>query len=255
MQLINRWVPAIRAALIHFVICMVIALLAAVLVFGLWYPYPYSAMSGGRELFLLVMAVDVICGPLLTLVLYDPSKQRRELVIDIGLIVLIQLSALCYGLWTVWHARPLYLVNEVDRFKVIAAPDIYLEDMMQLPENLRVNFASGPLVVGIRAPINEEERKKVMFDAIKGGRDYAERPEFYVPYVGDTALKSLVKSKPISVFLARYPKQTQNVQNIATGAKLDLAELHYVPVIARQDWIALIGPQGQLAGFVKGDGF
>ena len=66
---------------------------------------------------------EIVCGHLLKLVLFAPSKPRVELVRDLILVVLIQFAALGSGLWSVWQARPLFLVAEVDRFKVIGLPD------------------------------------------------------------------------------------------------------------------------------------
>ena len=117
-----RMQRALRAAALHLGGSLLVAALAGALVFGLWYPYPYRELAGGRELFLLIVVVDVVCGPLLTLVLYNPAKPRAELWRDLGLVVLIQLAALGYGLHVVWQARPVYMVQEVDRLKVIELP-------------------------------------------------------------------------------------------------------------------------------------
>ena len=184
----HRIRSAIRAAALHFVGSAVVALLAAALVFGLWFPYPYRELAGGRELFLLIVVVDVVCGPLLTMVLYNPAKPRAELWRDLGLVVIIQLAALGYGLHVVWQARPVYLVQEVDRFKVITAPELPAESVASLPAALQPRWYVGPLTVAIREPKDEEERKQVLFESVQGGRDYAERPEFYLPYeAGDDA--------------------------------------------------------------------
>lgn len=89
-----------------------------------------------------------MCGPLLTFVLFSPKKSRKELRVDLTLVAAIQIAALGYGMWTVWQARPLYLVHEVDRFKAISAPDA--KALKALPANLRPQFGAGPQVVGIR---------------------------------------------------------------------------------------------------------
>ena len=68
-----RFQAALKAALVHLSGSLLVAVMAASLVFGLWYPYPYRELSGGRDLFFLVVAVDVVCGPLLTLVLFNPA--------------------------------------------------------------------------------------------------------------------------------------------------------------------------------------
>ena len=250
-----RFHAAARAALIHLFCSLGVALLAAALVFGLWYPYPYRELSGGRELFLLVVGVDVVCGPLLTLVLFNPAKPRAELWRDLGLVALIQLGALGYGLHTVWQARPLFLVLETDRFKVEAAPDLDSAAVAALPAALQPRWTSGPMTVAIREPKDAQERKTVLFESVQGGRDYAERPEFYLPYEGAAALKSLQRAKPLAVFLQKQPTQESAAKTLAAEKGADLAQWLYLPVVGRQDWVAVLDKQGQIQGFLKGDGF
>ena len=89
----QHWKGRLRASGIHLGISLCIALLAALLVFGLWYPYPYREISGGRALFLLMTAVDVVMGPLITLVVFNQAKRRKELVLDFTVVAVLQLAA------------------------------------------------------------------------------------------------------------------------------------------------------------------
>ena len=246
---------AARATLWHFGGSLLVAVLAGLLVFGLWFPHPYRELAGGRELFLLVVVVDVVCGPLLTLVLYNPAKPRAELWRDLGLVVLIQLAALGYGLHVVWQARPVYLVQEVDRFKVITAPELVDESVASLPAALQPRWRGGPITVAIREPKDAEERRKVLFESAQGGRDYAERAEFYLPYEGAAALKALQRAKPLAAFLDKQPSQRSAAADLAASKGLDMAQLVYLPVVGRQDWVAVLDAQAQIQGFLKGDGF
>lgn len=255
MKIPPRISAAIKAASIHLLCSLLFAGLAAGLVFGLWYPFPYRELSGGRELFLLIVAVDVVCGPLLTLVLFNPAKPRAELWRDLGLIALIQLGALGYGLWTVWQARPLFLVQEVDRFKVVAAPDLRGGSIAGLPAPLQPGWLSGPVTVAIREPKDATERQTIMLESIVGGRDYAERPEFYLPYEGAAALKALTRAKPLAVFLQKQPSQETAARALATQHGADMAQWLYLPVMGRQDWVAVLDNQGWILGFLPGDGF
>lgn len=250
-----RYRVAAQAAGSHSLCSVLVAALAAWVVFGVWYVYPYLELSGGRELFLLVVSVDVVCGPLLTFVLFNPRKPRKELWLDLGLVALIQLAALGYGMWTVWQARPLYLALEVDRYKVISAPDVKTEELEALPANLKPQFWAGPKTVSIRPPKNAEEHNKVLFEAAAGGRDYGARPEFYIPYDGAAALKSLVHAQPLAVFLQKQPDQQDAARKLALEKGADMAQWLYLPVIARQDWVAVLDQQGQIQGFLRGDGF
>ena len=250
-----RFRAAFYAASTHMLGSMVVALLAGMLVFGLWYPYPYRELAGGREIFLLIVVVDVICGPLLTLVFYNPAKPRAELWRDLGLVVLIQLAALGYGLHVVWQARPAYLVQEVDRFKVVTLPELDAAEVAILSPALQLRSMTGPITVAIREPKDAQEQKKVLFESVQGGRDYAERAEFYLPYEGEAALKSLRRAKPLSVFLQKQPTQEAAARALLAEKRLDMAQLYYLPVVGRQDWVAVLDAQGQIQGFLKGDGF
>ena len=259
MTTIARPVAALRASLFHLGISCLVAAGAAALVFGLWFPFPYRYLSGGRELFLLIVAVDVVSGPLLTAVLFSPTKPRKELWLDLSIVVLLQLGTLGYGLYTVQAARPLYLVLELDRFKVISANvlqnDASIQELRLLPPELKPSYVSGPRTIAIREPVDESERKKVLFESVEGGRDYAERPNFYIPYDSVSSLGSLRRAKSLSVFLEKQPTQQSSAIDLATTKGVDIQTLMYLPVVSRQDWIAVLNRQGQIQGFLKGDGF
>lgn len=255
MNIASRLRDAAVAASIHLICSLVVAALAGALVFGVWYPYPYREMSGGRELFFLIVGVDVVCGPLLTMVLFNRGKPRSELWRDLGLVGLIQLVALGYGLVTVSQARPLFLAHERDRFKVVMAADLDLNAVAALPSGLKPGFSSGPITVALRQPANSTERNNVMLESVQGGRDYAERPEFYLPYDSANALKSLKLAKPLPAFLGKYPDQVAVANKLANEKKADITQWMYLPIVARQDWVAILDKQGQIQGFLKGDGF
>lgn len=251
----SRIKVAAKAAAAHFVLTLLVGVSAAVLVFGLWFPGAYRDMAGGTELFLLIVVVDVICGPLLTLVLFDPQKSKRELFFDLGLVGFVQLAALTYGLWTLWDVRPLYLPHEYDRFKVVSLIDLRGADTSILPQQLQPSFFKGPQVVGLRPPKDVDEKNKVMFSAISGGADYGERPDFYLPFDSAGASKTLTRSKAVKDFVLRYPAQKAELEAISVSLKQPLDQMRYLPIRARKDWIAVLTPTGQIAGFVPGDGF
>ena len=246
---------ALSAALIHLLISLFVGGLVALLIFLVWYPYPYQNLSGAGKLLFLVIAIDIVCGPLLTLIIFNPAKPKKELWRDMTLVVIIQLAALGYGLWTVWQARPLYLVHEIDRFKVISLPAIDESAFAVLPDELKPKLWAGPLVVGIRAPKNSQEREIVMFESTQGGRDYGERPEFYIPYTPEVAVKAFISAKPLAAFLQKHPTQQAAANKIGMDKGFNILEARYVPVIARQDWVAVVDKQGTIQGFLKGDGF
>jgi hypothetical protein len=249
-----RFKSAAKAMGWHFVGSLLVAFIVAAMVFGVWFPYPYRQLAGGTELFFIVMGVDIVCGPLLTLVLFNPAKPKRELLLDLSLVVVLQLAALAYGIWTVHQARPLYLVHEVDRFKVIALADVDTAELPKLPEALQPQLFKGPQTVGLREA-SKEEREKVMFESVQGGRDYGERPGFYVAYDAAQAAKAYAKAKPLENFAKKHPSKLADIDKLQTQAGADAKLLRYLPIIARQDWVAVLNPQGAIVGYVQGDGF
>ncbi len=249
---------AVKAMGLHFGASVLVSLAVATLVFVIWFPYPYRQLAGGTELFFLVMGVDLICGPLLTLVLFNPSKPKRELFLDLSIVVLLQLAALSYGVWTVWQARPLFLVHEVDRFKVIARADVDAVELDKLAGSLKLHLFKGPQPASLR-DMNAKERETVMFESVQGGRDYGERPEFYVPYDEASAAKAYAKAKLLTKFIDSMPGQKQTRQAEANKIALESGtaqdQLRYLPIIARQDWVAVLDAKGAIVGYIKGDGF
>ena len=107
------------------------------LVFGVWYPYPYAELTGGLALYKLVISVDIVCSPLLTLILASPNKKLKERIIDFSLIGMIQLAALIYGLYSVSLARPVVAAFETDRINVVIAAEIDVNDLSLTPKDLQ----------------------------------------------------------------------------------------------------------------------
>jgi hypothetical protein len=144
---------------------------------------------------------------------------------------------------------------EVDRFRVISVPDLQGASLAELPTALQPGWTSKPITMAIREPKDSDEQQKILFESLQGGRDYAERPEFYLPYESEAALKSLKRAKPLAIFLQKQPDQQDAARKLALEKGADIAEWFYLPVIARQDWVAVLDRQGLIQGFLRGDGF
>ena len=130
------WRIRVRAALIHLAGSILVAALAATLVFTLWYPWPYRIVSGGSELFALLVSVDVVLGPLITLAIFDRRKPWVSLRRDLCVVVLLQVIALGYGLHTTFIARPVVLALEGDRFRAVQSLAVVAEELPSAPEPL-----------------------------------------------------------------------------------------------------------------------
>jgi chemotaxis receptor (MCP) glutamine deamidase CheD len=94
-----------------------------------------------------------------------------------------------------------------------------------------------------------------MFESVQGGRDYGERPSFYVAYDAAQAAKTYAKTKLLENFIKKYPSKQAELDKLqaqlASGAKL----FRYLPITARQDWVAVLNSRGEIVGYIQGDGF
>ena len=229
----------LRASAIHLAISLSVATLAALVVFGWWYPYPYRELSGGRELFALVVAVDVVLGPLITLVIFNPAKTRRHLVMDFTVIGLLQVAALAYGLWTVFVARPVHLVFEYHRMAVVHAIDVDSDLLAKAPPSLQTLPVTGPTVIALRPFKNPAEQFDATTAALKGF-PLAARSDLWQAYEPARA-DVLKEAKPVAELRARFSNQAAQIDWAIAATGRPVTDLRYLPLLSRKTaWTVLL---------------
>ncbi|OWQ88472.1 hypothetical protein CDN99_16595 [Roseateles aquatilis] len=235
--------------------CLLVAATVAAVVLLVWYPWPYRIVSGGENLLLLVMTVDVIMGPLITLVIFDIRKPLRELRRDMAIIVVLQLAALAYGVHTVYAARPVVLALENDRFRVSIAAGVAVVELDKAPEGLRSLSLTGPRLVGVAQPEGDERFDAVMMGL--AGVDLGARPKYWRHWDADARRRALAVGKPLVDWLKPHPTGEQDVRQAAERTGLPPERLLYIPMLARRtDWSVLVDrTTGDVVGFAPIDGF
>jgi len=123
----------------HLAVSVVIALLAMGLVFWLWYPSPLNKALGVADIFLLLLCIDVIVGPLLTLLV--AKKGKKTLKMDLLAIGILQFGALSYGLYIVAQGRPVWMIYDNNRFEVVQAFEAVTQANFSSPFQLQI---TGP---------------------------------------------------------------------------------------------------------------
>lgn len=207
----------IKAFLIHLSSSAAIALIVLLLVFYTWYPAPLHTALGVTQIFLLLLSVDVVLGPLLTLLVFKVGK--KTLVVDLCVIFILQLSALSYGVWTVAEGRPAWLVFNIDRFDVVQAVDVDARNLDKAESQYHSAPWFGPRWVAAARPADREQRETIMFEAVLWGSDIAQRPNLYRPldqFANDIAgraqplekLNSFNENAAVSDVLKAWPAAT-----------------------------------------------
>lgn len=232
-----------RAAGLHLFFSAVVAALSATLVFGLWYPYPFREISGGRSMFGILMGVDVVVGPLLTWVVFNRSKPRRELRRDLAVIAVLQVAALIYGVWSMHAARPVYLVHEVDRFVTVSAADIAPADLALAPMPFRKLPWTGVQVIGLRPPSDPQEKLKSIELAL-AGRDLSLQPQFWQSLSADNRALIRQRAIPLAGLLARGGAGSRLIDDWMKGRGASLDAYLAFPLVARENfWTVVLDKQ------------
>ena len=74
----------IKAAGIHLAISTIIFLFLAYFIIFEWYPFPYFTADGGWQGIRIIAMIDLILGPFMTLIIFNPGKSKREIRFDLG---------------------------------------------------------------------------------------------------------------------------------------------------------------------------
>ncbi len=214
----------LKACVIHLLCCVLIAIPTLGLVFGHWYATPFDKALGVETVFLMLLVIDIILGPLLTLVVYKANKP--SLKFDLAVIACLQLAALIYGLHAISTARPVYMVFTKDRFDLILAHEVAtVSGTAEKPGFTVQSPWAQPLldyqVAAARIPNSATDYPWLNLltqSAMSGGFDIPNVLNYHVPYESKLndirklalPLSDLVSSDPrkqasINAWRAKYP--------------------------------------------------
>jgi hypothetical protein len=143
----NRW----TASAIHLGISLIVFVVLLGIIIGLWYPGILFSIDGGWSGLRLVMGVDVVLGPLLTLVVFKVGKPGLKF--DLTCIAVAQIACMVAGVWIVYQERPLALVFAYDTFYSVSSQEF--EDYEKDPGVLDQFSGSYPKFLFTELPEND----------------------------------------------------------------------------------------------------
>jgi len=244
-----------KLAGLHLAASVAIAAAAAMVIFAVWYPPPYSAIAGGFSLFFILISVDVVLGPVLTAVIADPGKPRPSLRRDIAMIVAVQLAGLAYGIHVIAESRPVHLAFEVDRMRVVTAADIDVDTLDEAPPGLRKLPWTGPTLIAAARPTKPDD----VFRSIElamNGFDISMFPRHWRDY--DSHREAAWNAaRPLTDLVNRYPDARAEVEALAARAGHPVHTLRFLPLMSRHaSWATVVSPpDGRIVGHLPWDGF
>lgn len=201
----------------HLFISFLIASLVIVLVFFIWYPSPLATAVGVTHIFLMLLVIDVILGPLLGLLVYKEGK--KTLKFDLSVIILIQITALCYGVFSIEQGRPAWLVYNVDRFELVRKNELVDTNIQHAQPQFQKPSWFKPQYVATEFTKDTQQRNDDMFAEVFSGISIAQRPERYVEL---TQAKTQIQQRVLPlVELQQYNPKTDVEKTLAKYPKAD----------------------------------
>ncbi|MGH8806863.1 MAG: TfpX/TfpZ family type IV pilin accessory protein [Noviherbaspirillum sp.] len=169
-----------KASSIHFLCSAVVLLLIFVLVRWIWYPGQLFEAASGVDLIVILVSVDVVLGPLITLVIFKPKKS--SLKFDMACVVALQVVFMAYGVWAIFSARPVYMAFVENRFYLVTANQIDPEDQRKAAKPAFQSLPwLGPEVVGTTMPLDPNVIKN-LFWAAPSGLGLHNLPQYFLAY-------------------------------------------------------------------------
>lgn len=239
----------LRAFAIHLIASAIVVLAFLGVMLFVWYPTPYFETDGGWTVLRILAGVDVVLGPLLTLIVFKPGKPGLKF--DMSCIVLAQLGALIYGGTIIYQQRPAFVVFGVDRFTSVSASEVEFEKL-KYPELQRV-AGIGPLLAQSRPPDDPKLRQELLLGVVlEGKKDLEFRAELYEPYRPDLA-QLRARSIDLSKIAALDAGAKQAIDGFIASKGGRLGDNLYLPLKGKnKDIVMVLSPtDGMPMGFIS----
>lgn len=164
-----------KILIIHTFLTVLIILTVWYLTYRVWYPNPLDIATGILPVFLIFIVASFIIGPACSFFVYKTDK--KKLIFDLMVIVILQILSIGYGLWTIEQGRPAWLVFVVDDIELVSPLNLHTSNnnahnanFFMPPQWIAAVYSSNPKIA-------KQQKDDEMFDGIS----LATRPETYQP--------------------------------------------------------------------------
>ena len=168
-----------KAAGIHLGISFVIFVFLAYLVLFEWYPGIFFNTDGGWRGMRIIVGVDLVLGPTLTLVAYKAGKPGLKF--DLTAIALLQTVCLIAGTYVVWSEKPRTVVYVDGRIQVVTTDDYRDNGFDGVPDLSHIP-GDSPKWVRVDVPEGLEAEADFRSDLLRKGTSIIAAVDHYEPF-------------------------------------------------------------------------
>jgi len=235
----------LKASGIHLGISVFIFFGVLYLILVEWYPGALFEAQGGWSGIKLMAAVDLVLGPSLTLIVFNHLKKRKEIILDLSLIAIVQLLALVWGGHSVYSQRPVALVFYESAFYTVTNDDYAVQGISR-PDFSEYSSHIPPLIFSRQA--------SNMFE-LEQSRQLTEQS---IPAYAQVALYEKIDKKLDLIFSSQVNIEEVRLNNAEMKMQLDeivqddVTAYKYVVLKAKyQNMILVMDASGHIVGEVK----
>lgn len=201
----------------HLTLSLVFSIILLGLLLNFWYQMPLAKAVGVTSIILILFFIDITLGPLLGLLVY--KEHKKSLKFDLSIIIIIQIFALLYGVYTLEQGRPVWIAYNVDRFELVRKNELIIENLDQAKTQFQKTSFLRPQYVAVEFSKDKLQRENDMFAEALGGISIAQKPERYVDFIqAKPQLQQRTKSlkelnqyndvKQVERIVSKYPQAT-----------------------------------------------
>ena len=222
-----------KAFSIHFAISLVIFLILLYFILVQWYPQPLFSTDGGWRVIRIIAGVDLVLGPLLTLVVFKTGKPGLKF--DLTIIALIQFFALSWGVWNTYNERPAAIIYTIDFFTPVPAYELAEEGITA--KELKKFGDSWPIL--IYSDIPKEKQQEALYKAMRAGKPLYLLTEYYTKFSNKHATVLKENSMKLDKYVENKPELKKLYQHalLTATAKTNTS---YLALHSREKWVTTI---------------
>lgn len=230
-----------KAFSIHLGISSVIFLVLLFLLIFVWYPFPYFGADGGWQGLRIIAGVDMVLGPLLTLLVFRSGKPGLKL--DLTAIGVLQAAALAWGIWTVHDQRTALVVFADGGFYSLNSEQI------QRAGNRGVEIARdarrAPGYAFVRLPKDKKAALKEKMAIFRGAPPLFLRGDSYEPVTPANIQEILAHALDMEKLLRHHPEDRKTLENFLSTQNRKVEDFAFVPLHCRYKDLLLVWSRDQ----------
>ena len=214
-------------------------------------PAPFFSTDGGWQGIQIIFFVDLVLGPCLTLIIFNPNKKTREKIFDLSIIALVQSAALVWGVHTVYHERPVVISHSQGAFYSVDSEALEVQNV-QLSALKPLSKEAIP-IVSINANQTPDDLKESLLLSFNHSLPVAAHFHLFRPL--KESMDDLMKyALNIQAVAADNADIKQGLQELIKAKNIKIEESIFMPFKGRYgNAILVFSHQGDYIGYIKTD--